>query len=237
MRGSSHGRRISTFAGGGGIASDQDSGVVFLGTGDYRSYNLAQNPHSTFGKVIEISESDANDFRLVALGLRNPQSLEFDEGSLLLTEQGPMGGDEVNIIPAELLVSAASPVNFGWPIASYGDHYGSGLLEGSPLFKSHLEYGFVEPAIYWTPSIAVSSIQKINGSPGRYLVGSLGYDIDEGDLSIQVLDCRDQMTCQKGVRLQVNERVRDIVLLGSGKLLATLDSGELLFMEVRSLGE
>lgn len=222
---------------GGGIASDQDLGLVFLGTGDYRSRNLAQSPHSTFGKVIEISESDANDFRLVALGLRNPQSLEFDEGSLLVTEQGPMGGDEVNIIPGELLVSAASPVNFGWPIASYGDHYGFGLVEGSPLFKSHLEYDFVEPAIYWTPSIAVSSIQKIHGNPGRYLVGSLGYDIDEGDLSIQVLDCSGLVTCQKGIRLQVNERVRDIELLGSGKLLASLDSGELLLMEVLSLSE
>jgi hypothetical protein len=222
---------------GGGISSDEDLGVVFLGTGDYRNWGLAQSSYSTFGKVISISESDASDFHLVAVGLRNPQSLEFEGGSLFVTEQGPMGGDEVNMIPGASLVSNALPVNFGWPIASYGDHYEFEVREGSPLLKSHLEHGFVEPAIYWTPSIAISSIQKIHGHPGKYLVGSLGSTIDEGDLSIQVLDCRARIICQKGIRLKVTERVRDMELLGSGKLLASLDSGKLLIIEVRSLIE
>ena len=48
--------------------------------------------------------------------------------------------------------------NFGWPIVSAGEHYG-GKTEANeekykiPPYKSHSEYGFIEPLKSFVPSI------------------------------------------------------------------------------------
>ena len=51
--------------------------------------------------------------------------------------------------------------NYGWPISSYGEHYDRVSDEDRkkyPLHKSHQEYGFEEPLIYFNPAIAPSEI-------------------------------------------------------------------------------
>ena len=40
---------------------------------------------------------------------------------VLSTEHGPAGGDEINLIQQN---STKIP-NYGWPISSYGEHYGA----------------------------------------------------------------------------------------------------------------
>ena len=57
--------------------------------------------------------------------------------------------------------------NFGWPISSYGKHYGNLEknklnYEEAPLYKSHSEYGFVEPVKYFVPSIGISEVKKLS---------------------------------------------------------------------------
>jgi glucose/arabinose dehydrogenase len=70
-------------------------------------------------------------------------------GAIWQIENGPNGGDEVNI-----LVPGG---NYGWPIVSLGRTYG-GPWQG-PFTKE----GFRDPVIYWTPAIAVSSIMFYTG--------------------------------------------------------------------------
>ena len=51
---------------------------------------------------------------------------------------------------------------------SYGEHYKSTLIVNenakkySPLIKSHSKKGFVEPVLYFNPSIAPSQLVKID---------------------------------------------------------------------------
>ena len=42
------------------------------------------------------------------------------------------------------------------------------FYEKAPLYKSHSEYGFVEPIKYFVPSIEISQILKANNSFGQY---------------------------------------------------------------------
>src|SRR5687767_11606996 len=70
-------------------------------------------------------------------------------GAIWQIENGPNGGDEVNIL---------SPgANYGWPLVSLGRTYG-GPWQG-PFTKE----GFRDPIIYWMPAIAVSSITFYTG--------------------------------------------------------------------------
>jgi len=70
-------------------------------------------------------------------------------GAIWQIENGPNGGDEVNI-----LVPGA---NYGWPLISLGRTYG-GPWQG-PFTKE----GFRDPIVYWMPAIAVSSITFYTG--------------------------------------------------------------------------
>src|SRR5687768_13631242 len=70
-------------------------------------------------------------------------------GAIWQIENGPNGGDEVNI-----LVPGA---NYGWPQISLGRTY-AGPWQG-PFSKD----GFRDPVIYWMPAIAVSSITFYTG--------------------------------------------------------------------------
>ena len=70
-------------------------------------------------------------------------------GAIWQIENGPNGGDEVNIL--------APGANYGWPLISLGRTYG-GPWQG-PFTKE----GFRDPVIYWMPAIAVSSITFYTG--------------------------------------------------------------------------
>ena len=74
------------------------------------------------------------------MGHRNPQGLLFDKNNIILeTEHGPKGGDEINLINLGELNNDNIP-NYGWPIASAGEHYrdpNGDKYEKYPLHKSH----------------------------------------------------------------------------------------------------
>ena len=122
-----------------------DNETIALTTGDYRRYKKPQNLNSLFGKVLSI-DLKTKKSEVISLGHRNPQGLSKTNNSnfLVSTEHGPKGGDEINIININL------QENFGWPIASYGNHYDGLEKPDAPLKKSHL--GFKEPAWYFSSS-------------------------------------------------------------------------------------
>ena len=82
---------------------------------------------------------------------------------MFITEHGPWGGDEINII--------FKGKNYGWPISSYGKHYCEKKTPRSdkckkkyldyPLHKSHFDFGFEEPIKFFDKSLGISEIIKL----------------------------------------------------------------------------
>jgi len=75
--------------------------------------------------------------------------------------------------------------NYGWAISSYGEHYGGKTniynkkkYEKYPLYKSHNEYGFIEPLKVYDPSVGISNIVKIGKN--KYVHGSMGGPFGRG---------------------------------------------------------
>ena len=106
------------------------------------------DPDSHLGKLIRI-ELASGEVEVVASGFRNPQGLARDsEGNLWLTEHGPQGGDELNLVRPGL--------DYGWPYATYGILYGNRIW---PYNKAQGRHdGFEEPFFAWIPAIAISNL-------------------------------------------------------------------------------
>ena len=86
-------------------------------------------------------------------------------GEIWQSENGPNGGDELNIIRAGK--------NYGWPLVSYGRTY-----PGPWQAKLPTHEGFEPPAVYWMPAIAVSGFTFYTGDKlpkwkGDMFVGGL----------------------------------------------------------------
>ena len=148
------------------------------------------------------------------MGHRNPQGLYFDKENnfILETEHGPRGGDEINLIEIENIKENAI-LNYGWAIASYGEHYGGRTDKNKekykryPLHKSHSEYGYIEPLKAFVPSIGISEITK-NGE-NEFLTSSMGSD-REGDKSIYFFELSKEKKLINLKKVKVTQRVRDL---------------------------
>lgn len=95
-------------------------------------------------------------------GHRNPQGLVLNPntGDIWLSEHGPMGGDEINIL--------SSGANYGWPKYSLGINY-----DGSKISDGHTALGITEPIYSWKPSIGTCGVAFIKGTKFKSWVGSL----------------------------------------------------------------
>ena len=197
---------------------------LILTIGDYNSWELPQSDQSKFGKIITI-DLDNKESEILSKGHRNPQGLlVFDKDFIFSTEHGPLGGDEINLIPT---VDFGKELNFGWPISSYGKHYldvaeNSKIKKIAPLHKSHSKYGFIEPLEVFSPErllelnvqpdsspllgLGISQIIRDNYNDSGVYVSSLkakrileySFDVSNNELKY-----KDQ--------LQFDERIRDIV--------------------------
>ncbi|WP_310468663.1 PQQ-dependent sugar dehydrogenase [Sphingomonas sp.] len=127
-------------------------GTLFLTSGDRQKMQPAQDRAGDLGKVIHLTaEGERINGRFVTLGHRNPLGIAFaPDGRLWSTEMGPQGGDELNlIVPGK---------NYGWPVASYGSHYG-----GEDIPDDHRGAGFEEPKAWWNPSVSPGGLLIYSG--------------------------------------------------------------------------
>lgn len=192
---------------GGRLIPFEDSNLLFS-IGDYRSRHLAQNVDSVNGKLIKINLNNVK-YNIISMGHRNPQGLYLDkENSFILeTEHGPNGGDEINLL-ANIKTNKDKIYNFGWPIASAGEHYGGRdkdnkkKYEKYPLYNYHSEHGFLEPLKSFVPSIGISEIVKIGKE--SYAVSSLK------DKSLYFFELGDSRLIKNLTRVIVGERIRDL---------------------------
>lgn len=145
----------------------------------------AQEPASYYGKVLRLNDdgtapkdnpfSDRPGYKpeLYALGIRNAMGLYFhpETGELWETENGPQGGDEINIIRAGR--------NYGWPVISYGRSYTGDLSGGTgPATVQPAASGMEPPWLFWSPSISTAAITFYTGNrfpawKGNLFVGGL----------------------------------------------------------------
>ncbi|WP_233515194.1 PQQ-dependent sugar dehydrogenase [Marinitenerispora sediminis] len=132
------------FHNGGRIAFGPD-GLLYAGTGDAGTRQLAQDVDSTAGKILRMTPEgdvpDDNPFGnlVYSYGHRNVQGLAWHGDTLLATEFGQNAYDEVNVI--------RPGGNYGWPeVEGVGDRD-----------------GFVDPVVTWRTAEASPSGAAVAG--------------------------------------------------------------------------
>jgi len=145
-------------------------------------------------------------------GHRNAQGLVVDRvsGNVWLTEHGPQGGDELNLIEPG--------TNYGWPVIGFGVNYTS----GSAIHGATHREGMAQPKKVWVPSIGVSGLALYDGDAFPYWRGHLL----AGGLSgqcITLLGLDGQDVVREETLVQGIGRVRDVRVGPDGFVYIALD--------------
>jgi glucose/arabinose dehydrogenase len=143
---------------------------------------------------------------MFSLGHRNSLGLTLNPmtGDIWESEQGPQGGDEVNIIlPGR---------NYGWPIVSFGRWY-----EGPRVSDNPYRDGMELPVVYWVPSIATSGMTFYTGNvfpqwKGNLFVGGLqqGRIPLTGQIQRIVFNSRWEEVRREPLLNSLKQRIREI---------------------------
>lgn len=171
---------------GGKLAFDNE-GHLFLTLGDRQAPSTgdltahpAQDLSNHHGVIVRLTEDGTlpsdNPYvgeqgalpEIWTYGHRSPQGLAFhpQTGDLWMTEHGPQGGDELNLVTPK--------TNYGWPVVGYGVNYGS----SSPIHERQTLTGMESPVRFWVPSIGASGLMIYDGDKfpewkGDIFVGGL----------------------------------------------------------------
>ncbi len=209
---------------------------VYAGLGDY-----AQDPAIHYGKLLRLNDDGSvpadNPFvtsgaylpEVYSVGHRNQLGLAFHPvtGKLWASENGPQGGDEVNIIEPG--------ANYGWPLVSYSRQY-----RGEWITENRQQEGLVNPVVIWWPSIAPAGITFYTGDKfpewqGNLFVGSMvtGRIPGTGHLERIVFNSNGDEIRRESLLRERGERVRDVQQGPDGFLYVLTDeeSGSLLRLE------
>ena len=141
-------------------------GMLYMtvGTGDPPTAARAQDPNDLSGKVLRLRDDGTvppdNPFvgrsgyrpEIYTMGHRNALGLAVqpDTGAIWECEDGPNGGDEVNVLqPGK---------NYGWPLVSYGRFYLGPRVSEIPWRE-----GMEPPLVFWVPAIAISGMTFYTG--------------------------------------------------------------------------
>lgn len=199
---------------------------LLLSTGDHlfngwdKDEMLAQDKNTSYGKTIQIELSTGRG-KIYSMGHRNPQGLYADpDGNIWLTEHGPRGGDELN-----MLVEGA---NYGWPLVTYGTDYKKYTW---PLNKNQGQHkGFQLPLFSWVPSIAISNLVSMEGE----LFSLWEHDFIIGSYSKKVWRVRvreGRVVYVEPINIRgKNARIRDVIEDKYGRIVLWLDSGTIVVL-------
>ena len=194
----------------------------------------AQDPSTLAGKILRLNDDGTvpkdNPFmgregyrpEIYTLGHRSPLGLAVHPltGQIWECEDGPNGGDEVNI-----LVPGG---NYGWPLVSLGRTY-----QGPWHSQKFQRDGFIDPVVYWTPAIAVSGLAFYTGDKlpkwkGDVFVGGLRYGEVIGTGQIQRILFNEKMEELRREALLTDwrHRMRDVREGPDGLLYVLVDDDE-----------
>jgi glucose/arabinose dehydrogenase len=141
-------------------------GMVYMtvGVGDPPDAARAQDPNDLAGKVLRLRDDGTvppdNPFvgragtrpEIYTMGHRNALGLALNPvtGDVWECEDGPNGGDEINVL--------AAGKNYGWPLVSFGRFYLGPRVTDKPWKE-----GMEPPVVFWVPAIAISGMAFYTG--------------------------------------------------------------------------
>jgi len=206
----------TTLLAGSRIAFGRD-GMIYMTTGAANG-NAAQDPNSDYGKVLRLRPDGKipqdNPFvgragykpEIYSLGHRDQLGLAIhpDTGAVLSNENGPNGGDEINLIlPGR---------NYGWPVVSFGRNYDGPRISDSPSKE-----GMEPPLVVWLPSIALSGMTFYNGDrfpswKGNVFVGGMrsGELPGTGHIERVVFNAKMEELRRESLLGDLKQRIRDV---------------------------
>ena len=204
----------------------------------------AQDPMSHAGKVLRLNDDGSvpgdNPFsgragykpEIYTLGHRSTLALVVNPatGELWEGEQGPNGGDELNILKPG--------ANYGWPLVSTGRSY-----QGPWQPEGFEREGFENPVVHWVPSIATSGLafytgDKLASWKGNAFVGGMRMGEIPGTGHLERIGFNDawEEIRREMLLVDLRQRIRD-VRQGPDELLYLLtdeDAGAILRIEPAS---
>jgi glucose/arabinose dehydrogenase len=163
-----------------------------------------------------------------AHGLRDPEGAAINPatGELWVTDHGPQGGDEINIIKPGR--------NYGWPDVSYGVQYDFQRTDGRknvPVGNGRTSMpGVEEPVYFWVPDIAPSGMLFYTGDRFPAWKGNLFVGALEGQALVRLVLNGDRIVAEERLLTDRKMRVRDVrqgpdgaiyLLAGTGLLRLT----------------
>ncbi|HXI30501.1 MAG TPA: PQQ-dependent sugar dehydrogenase [Vicinamibacterales bacterium] len=191
-------------------------GIGGPGTGPPVSVDRAQHTNDLAGKILRLRDDGSvpadNPFvgrsgyqpAIFTIGHRVQLGLALNPftGEIWEDENGPNGGDELNVLKAGR--------NYGWPIVSYGRDY------NGPRFPPTAP-GFEEPVVFWVPSIAASGLAFYTGDrfpawTRNAFVGGLreGEVAPSGQLQRIVFNDKWEELRREPLLRELHQRIRDV---------------------------
>lgn len=188
-----------------------DKTFLLTSTDDHGRRHLAQQLDNHIAKILRLDRDgkapkDNPKFddpaalpEIYAYGVRAPLGLARDPrtGAVWEIENGPRGGDELNLLKPG--------ANYGWPITTYGTEY-----SGEPITDLREAPGIESPTVYWTPSIAPSSVAVYTGERYPQWTGDLFVGALIGQ-HLRRIRLKDGEPVEQEVLLKdLKERIRDV---------------------------
>jgi aldose sugar dehydrogenase len=200
-----------------------------------------QDPGSLAGKVLRLRDDGTvppdNPFvgktgyrpEIFTMGHRNILGLTLNPvtGAVWSVEDGPNGGDEVNVLSAGK--------NYGWPLLSFGRFYLGPRVSMQPYRD-----GFEPPIVFWVPAIATSGLTFYTGDrfpewKNHLFVGGLRQGEVPRSGHLERLDFNDQWEelHRESLLRELQQRIRDVRQGNDGLLyvLTAENTGALLKIE------
>ncbi len=199
----------------------------------------ARDLGSDFGKIVRINPDGSvppdNPFvarkgarpEIWTLGHRNILGADLDDrGRLWVSEMGPRGGDELNLI--------ARGKDYGWPTIGYGEEY-----SGARIHESSQAPGLEQPVYYWDPVISPGALTIYSGKlfpewKGNFLIAGLS-----GQALVRLALENDRVVGEERLLTDRRERIREVVEGPDGALYLLTDDpddAKLLKVTPRSRG-
>jgi glucose/arabinose dehydrogenase len=215
-------------------------GFLYMAVGGAND-DIAQRGDSHQGKMLRLTDAGmaapGNPFagrpgfkpEIYSIGHRNMIGLTVHPttGAIWQNENGPLGGDEVNILEPG--------ANYGWPIVSLGRQY-----SGARVSEKFQQEGLDDPVLHWTPSIAISGMTFYTGDrfprwKNNLFVGGLqlGRIPGTGQMHRIVFNERWEELRREAFFVDLRQRIRNVTQGPDGLLYVLTDEedGAILTLE------
>lgn len=184
----------------------------------------AQELGSHFGKIVRINPDGSvpkdNPFverkgarpEIWSSGHRNVLSAVLDDKDRLwITEMGPRGGDELNLVERGK--------DYGWPTIGYGEEY-----SGARIHEKTQAPGMEQPVYYWDPVISPSGMTFYTGTlfpewRGNFFIGGLS-----SKALVRLVLSDDRVIGEERLLTDLGARIREVVQGPDGALYLLTDA-------------